>query len=450
MKIPFSKRLSTVLGLAAILSMAIITPAAAFDKREGDKIVIDADEVIEDDLYVFSETFTLDGTVKGDVVSFGSSIVINGTVEGDLIASGSEVIINGTVTDDVRIAGAVLYLGENGKVGDDLIAGGASLETKPGSTVGGDIVFGGGQGLLAGDVTGSIKAGTGGLDLRGRVGGDVEAYVDYDKESAGGPPISTFIQSGGQQYSVSIQNVDYGLTVSEEASIGGSLKYTSNVELPIPAGVVGEAITRLDLPVDPSVTVTPATPAEMAGEWALEMLRKMVTLILVGLLLAWLAPTLLKGAGEKIQSKPLPSLGWGAIAYAAFYFVLLVLLVAMILGAILFGLITLGGISTAIVFAGLLSMAVLCLAFVLTTAWAAPIIAGTLVGKWVFQLFKSDLAEHRIWPMLVGVVIITPFIVAPLVGGLFGFLVILFALGALWIMARDRLQKQPEAQIESI
>lgn len=447
MKNLISKRFFAALGLTAILSLAVVTPAAAFTNREGDKIVIGADEVIDDDLYVFSDSFTLDGTVKGDVISFGQSTVINGTVEGDLIAAGSEVIINGTVADDVRIAGGVLYVGAKGKIGDDLIVAGGSFETQPGSIVGGDVIFGGGQGLLAGDVTGNVRAGTSGLDLRGNVGGDVDAYVDYDKESAGSPPMSTIMQTGGQQYSVSIPQVAYGLTVSKDAKIDGSLKYTSNVELPVPAEAVGGKITRLDLPKS-EVTVQQPTPAQMAGTWALGLLRKTVTLILVGLLLAWLAPALLKGAGEKIQSKALPSLGWGLVAYAAFFFVLLLLFVVMILGAVIFGMITLGGVSTAIVFASLLSIAVLILTFVLTTSWLAPVIAGSLIGKWIFRLFKSDLAEHRIWPMLVGVVIVTPFILAPLgVGFIASAVVIFFALGALWLMARDRLQKQPEVQV---
>jgi len=85
------KRTSKVLtGLAiiALLTLTIVTPARAFVARTGEDVVIAADEVIEDDLYVSAATFTLDGTVKGDLAVAAQTITINGTVEGDLMAAG--------------------------------------------------------------------------------------------------------------------------------------------------------------------------------------------------------------------------------------------------------------------------------------------------------------------------------------------------------------------------
>ena len=78
-------------GLISLICLVlfILAPTAlAFEGRGGDTVVIGADEVVEDDLYVGANTFTLDGTIKGDLIVFGSTIEINGTVEGDLIAVG--------------------------------------------------------------------------------------------------------------------------------------------------------------------------------------------------------------------------------------------------------------------------------------------------------------------------------------------------------------------------
>ena len=146
------QRILAIFTLAAILSLTIVTPALAFDGRAGDVIVIKTDEVIDDDLYVTANEFTLDGTIKGDLVVFGSYIVINGTVEGDLIAAGNTIFITGTVKDDARIAGAALQLDEKAVIGGDLVSAGASLEVKDGSTVGNDVVFAGAQGLMAGSI----------------------------------------------------------------------------------------------------------------------------------------------------------------------------------------------------------------------------------------------------------------------------------------------------------
>src|SRR3972149_6919761 len=121
-------KLISVFTILALTLLSIAVPVNAFDGRGGDLVIIGADEVIEDDLYVGANEFVLDGTVRGDLIVGGSSITINGTVEGDLWAAGQIVIINGEVMDDARIAGAGLQVGSGAVIGDHLIAAGASLE----------------------------------------------------------------------------------------------------------------------------------------------------------------------------------------------------------------------------------------------------------------------------------------------------------------------------------
>ena len=137
---PPSYRFLSIFALLTILALSLAAPGQAFDGRTGEDIVIKADEVVNDDLYIIANNFTLDGTVKGDLVVFGAVITINGTVEGDLIAAGRSIVINGTVADDVRIAGAILQVGKDASLGDDLVAAGASLESQGGSKVDGDTV----------------------------------------------------------------------------------------------------------------------------------------------------------------------------------------------------------------------------------------------------------------------------------------------------------------------
>src|SRR5574338_339728 len=80
-----SYRLFAALALLALL-LSFATPAYAFDGRTGDNMVIQAGEVIDDDLYVGAQTFTLEGTVNGDLIVGAQTVIINGTVNGDLIA----------------------------------------------------------------------------------------------------------------------------------------------------------------------------------------------------------------------------------------------------------------------------------------------------------------------------------------------------------------------------
>jgi len=133
----------SMLTLLILLTLTFATPARAFDGRSGDKVVINAGDVINDDLYVGANQLVMDGTVNGDVLAGGQMITINGTVNGDVMAAGQTVIINGTVTGSVRASGAVLFFGEKSKVGGDIVGAGYSLELRKGGVVSRDIIFGG-------------------------------------------------------------------------------------------------------------------------------------------------------------------------------------------------------------------------------------------------------------------------------------------------------------------
>lgn len=439
------------LAIFIMLTLMLLTysiPVHAYEGREGDKVVIAANEVINDDLYVGAREFVLDGTVNGDVIVAGSIITINGTVNGDLWAAGQVVIINGVVKDDARIAGAGLQIGDKAQINGDLLAAGASLETKSGSMVGRDLLVGSGQTLLAGDVERDVLAGTGALDLRGDVGRDVKAYVDQTQETANQPAPTIYMQ---QSIPLTLPTVTPGLTVAGSAHIGGNLEYSSTYDLNIPAGVVTGQVSRVEPKTSQGKVRVAPTPAERTGSWVSDFLRSTITLILFGLLLGWLTPAFLNATSGKIQVHPWPSLGWGAISWAAFFFALLLIVVVMIVGGIIFGFLTLGGISGTIIWLGILSLFALIVTFVLATAFLSKIIVGAAIGRWILGRTNPTLAGHNFWPMVLGVVIIAiviaifrfPLLPLGFFGWLLNFIVVLFGLGALWLWGRERFGKQP-------
>lgn len=445
------RKVLSLFVLVSLLALTFAAPAYAFDGRGGDRVVIAAGEVIEDDLYVGAQSFVLDGTVKGDLVVGAQTVIINGTVEGDLIAGAQAIQINGTVTDDARVFGQAVQLGPEAVIGDDLIFGGASLEVQEGSRVSGDVVTGAGQALLAGNVDGNVLAGVGGLELTGVFGGDVYAYVDQTEESAGSPSPSSYM-TYGQPLPFGMPSVSMGLTVAEGAEIAGNLEYSSTYDLSIPGSAVGGEVTRVMPSVSPDVRMDiPVTPARQAGNWVFDLLRSIVTLGLFGLLLVWLAPKFATAAAEKLQSNPLPSLGWGVVAYAAFFFALLAIIVVMVMGGSIFGLLSLGGLSGTIIVVGILALFGLTVAFALSVLFVAKVLVGTIIGKWIFSKVNPNLAEHRVWPMLVGVTLVAvvialfniPLLQLGFVGWVLNFVVVLFGLGALWLWGRERLAKQP-------
>jgi predicted acyltransferase (DUF342 family) len=413
----------SVFSLLALLMLTFTTPALAFDGRGGDEVLIKAGEVIEDDLYVGANTFVLEGTVKGDLIT------INGTVEGDLIAAGQAVIINGSVTDDVRIAGAGLQIGEKARIGGDLVSAGASLEAKDGSSIGNDLVFGGGQALIAGSVSRNILTATSALELRGPVGGNVKAYVDVTDKTKSSPPMRMY----GSDMPISLPTVPPGLTIDDGAKIAGNLEYTSTMDLPVPSGVVVGKITRIEPQVKAGSVHTEPTAAQIAIKWSLNLLRSIVTLVLFGLLLGWLVPSFVKNVLDKLQAKPLASFGWGLVAYAAFFFVILLIVVIMVMGGLAFGLLTLGGVSGTIIWVGLVAVFELIVGFVLVTVFLTKILTAWLTGKWIINRFNPTLADHKLWPLALGVVIVALAVALPYVGWIIGLIVMFLGLGALWI-----------------
>ena len=439
-----TRKLLSVFVLAALLVLTFSTPAYAFDGRGGDKVVIASGEVVNDDLYVGAQEFVLDGTVNGDLIVFGQTVTINGKVDGDLMTAAQTVAVNGEVTGSIRMAGSILFVGEKAAIGGDIVGAGYSFEDRQGSTIGQDLVFAGGQILLAGDVTRNVQVATGGLDLRGNVGGDVDAEVGEADQVNAGPPPTLFMPHS----TIAAPNIKPGLTVNSSATVGGTLKYTQSKDVTIPAGVVSGKVTRT-IPATNTAARREETMEQKITRWGLNFVRTSITLILIGLFLLWLFPLFMRGLSDQLQAKPLPSLGWGAIAWAAFFFSLLVIMTVTILGGLLFGVLTLGQLTGTVIWLGILSLFGMIVGFVLVTTFVAKVVFGVALGKWIFLQAKSPLAEHKYWPMVVGVlitVIVTALLSFPLIPGFLGWLVnfaiVLLGLGALWMWSRERMVKK--------
>ena len=421
-----------------LLALAIAPTVSAFEGREGDRVIIEKDEVIDDDLYIGAETVVVDGVIKGDLYVGAQTVTINGTVEGDLVAFAQSVVINGTVGDDLRSSAAAIQLGPDAKIGDDLLFGGASLETQSGSLVSGDLLVGGAQVLVTGDVEGDLTVGTSAFELNGKVGGNLNAYVDTASEGEGMSP-----NFYGPQMNVSMPYVAPGIAIDKNATVGGDLKYTSATTINFPAGVVAGETLRIEPEISQEYKhPTRPTPQALVGFWALDLLRTIISLTLIGLLLGWLFPNLLGGAEYKLQTEAMPSLGWGVIAYAAFYFALLVIFTAMIIGAIIFGFLSLGGLSGTIVILGLLALFTLIVGFVLTVLYLTKIIVSILGGKLILARFKPELVNHKVWPLVIGVILLSLVMSIPFAGWLVKLIVVLFGLGALWLLGRDQFGKK--------
>ncbi len=437
---------SLSLLLLVLLALGLATPAYAFDGRGGNQVVIPAGQVINDDLYVGANEFVLDGTVNGDVVAGGQMITVNGQIQGNLIAAAQTVVINGSVGGTVLAAGSVLYVGDKAQIGKDMVSGGYSIEARKGSTVARDAVLGAFQILLAGDVGRNVMAGANGLEIDGMVDGNVKAAVSDATETQSAPPPGMFMN----QSTVPVPSVRPGLTIDPAARIKGNLDYVQSTDLTFPAGVVGGSITRQAPPAEERRPTAAETASQRVGLWMLNLLRTLVSLLLLGLFILWIAPGFVHGLASKLEARPWPSLGMGVVAFAAFFFMLLLIVFVVILGAIIFGILTLGGLSGIIVWVGILALLALIVGFVLAASYLTKIVFGAALGKWLLARVRPELATNRYWPTVIGVTVIVigvGLLSFPLIPGALGWLlnlfIVLFGLGAIWLRGRDLLGGKP-------
>jgi len=432
-----------ILVVACFILFLLAPIAWAAEFRAGDKVVIGPDEVIKDDLYVSAGTIIVDGTIKGDLIAGGGEITINGTVEGDLIAAGGSLTINGTVQDDVRIAGGVLTIGRNAQIGDDVFAAGYSFEAASGSAIGGGLFMAGYQAKLAGEVEEDFHGTMGALEIAGRIGGDVDVEVgEPDPDFEAMQPFFAMWMPAPM--------MPPGFRLGDGAVIEGKLTCTSGAEAEVASGaeVSGGIVYQTPVPRPGEVeeVVEEVTPAQATMNWFLGQLRRLITLLVVGLVALWIVPGQVREAATALRTRPLPSFGWGIVVTIAVFLVIPIVLIGVIVLDIILGRLGLGGLVASITGLGLIGDATILVGFLITAFYITKVVFGFLTGRLLLERIQPKWAAGRILPLVVGVVLFVIFRAIPILGWLIGLIVTLLGLGAIWLMGREALRRRRAAR----
>ncbi len=410
--IPCSRWLGMTFLIGCLLAVGFVQPAYATDFRGGDTIVIDANEVIDDDLFIGGETVTIDGVVKGDLFASGATVTINGEVEGSLFVSGRTLTLNGTVHGSTYAGGYALTLGEGATIARNLNFGGYSLTTMAGSTVGRSLYGGGYQLLLNGAIAQDANIGAAALEVNGTIGGDLRG--DVGSSAQGAPP--TFMPA----FEGAIDPVPPGLRISPTAQIGGALAIET---------------TMLD-----SATTPPPPFFSLENPNFRWLIGEFLALLIVGLLLFYLRPTLLRHAGRALQERPLPSLGVGLLT------LLLVLIGAPVmiglvgLLAIFGGWLTLGQLVGDIAGLGITTLAFALALFLFVAGMVTKVVVAYMGGNWLIRKLATNRASStgiELIAFALGLLIYMGLRIIPFgVGAIFGLLVTLLGLGAIYFAVR--------------
>lgn len=432
---PQSSRKLIVFTLLLLFALFAVPAALAFEAHGDENVSIAADEVIPDDLYVSGERVVVDGTIQGDLIAAGSEVIINGSIEGDVIAAGKTVSINGSIADDARVAAYAVTIGSEAQIGDDLISAGYSVEIRTGSQITGSMAVGAMQALVEGKIGENLYAGVNGLTLNGSIDGDVRAEVGSKDDMPVVHP---------NTYNPELPNIPVvagGLTLGNEARIGGNLEYSSVEAAEIRASQVAGAIKHtVPLIVDDNkpeaYDQTPA--ASPALKWLLSNLRSLTALLVVGFLLMWLLPQVIQRPAGQLTRQWLPGFGWGFALYIIIPIGLLILFGIVILLAVLMGALSLGNLAGTIFWVGFALIFLSFVVFFITVIYLAKLVVAYQTGKLLLNRFKPEWAQKPYIPLALGIFLLVAFVSIPIAGGLVNFLITLLGLGLLFIALRNR------------
>jgi hypothetical protein len=427
--------LATVFAVSVLIVGAVDARAAVILTGD-EEVIVEAHEVIEDDLVVWATYVRIDGVVKGDLVALAEDLVVEGIVEGDVHALAKTVYLNGGLNDDVRLLAYAIALGEKSRVADDAFMIAYSVEAREESRVGGTLFAASRQALLSGQVTEDVFARTGALRLSGLTGGDVRAIVG----GLEGVTHSQFVVD----LALEIPELPEGLTVASTAAVGGDVDYRArDAAIMEPGFQIAGAIRHEPWQDGGSgpIQLPAMEEPEALGDRGGEALERLAVLLILGLPLALLATRWLDERARRLRAEPMGLLGWG---FAGFVFTGLL---CMILG-IAFGILMvlglsvgLGGLALTSIVAGALTQGAIFALFFLSIVYLAPVLASAGIGQAIVgaisRMKESDPGEPAAAPgtllvaVVIGAVVYTALRAVPGVGPLVGIAAALAGLGAL-------------------
>ena len=264
-----------LLALVVLILALTPTPAAAADIRSGE-ITVGTNETIDDDLYAAGNNIAINGTIDGDLFAAGQNISIDGNVTGDVFAAGNAITIRGRVGGSVRAAGQSLFV--DGTIEDDLFFGGNSAELTSNSRVGRDALIAAATTTLSGQIARDLQLGSSNAKIDGGIGGSVLAQVER-------------------------------LQLTDRATVGGDLKYTSANEAQIANTTSVKGTIQRETPQGGEQTPVAQGPAALVLDW----LKGLIGLLILGILVVFFFPGFSRRAGEALVRSAWMTLAIGAL-----------------------------------------------------------------------------------------------------------------------------------------
>jgi len=330
-------------------------------------------------------------------------------------------VVPAPVAADETRSGGTVVVDADETVDDDLTAFAGTVVVR--GTVDGDLTAFAGNVFVDGEVTGDLDAFAGNVRINGTVSGDASAV-------GGNVFLAQSGRIGGQLDAAAGTVVLEGevgsdarlgggtVTVRPSAAVGGDLAHSGRLDLADGATVDGQ-VRRSD---DLDVGITgPIVPGWLG--WAYGLLVN----LLLGAVLLLVFPRFSDAVAARAVDSPLRSAGFGLALFVGIPVLLVLLAVTLVgiplslFGALVFGL----------------------------AVWLGLVYGSFSVGTGLVGLADLD---SRWLALAVGVLVVSLVDLAPVVGGLLQFLVVLLGLGALAlaIWQRYRNRNRPAARSSAV
>lgn len=212
---------------------------------------------------------------------------------------------------------------------------------------------------------------------------------------------------------ISASNINF----PEDAStlIYGNLNYSSNSELSIPEGVVAGEVKYSNEDIKPESNV-----GNTILSYVFNLIQTLVLTLVVTLLLIWLTPKFVERVGKMGVGKSFASFGIGLVTPIVFIIVSILLLISSI--------------GSSIFLIGMFALTILAL--------IGNSIASIFFGKLFTKVLKMEGNLKFILFTLVSNIILWSLSLIPVVGGIFGFIICIFGIGATIVNIVFRKEKE--------
>lgn len=348
---------------------------------QGERIIVNADEIIEDNFFRYGENVDIKGNVMGDVIIAASKeLTIDGDVEGDVIAVAETITINGQVNGNVRIAAADITI--NNKVGKNAtIAAGHATFTEN-ADIGWTLSF------VAGE-----------LNINCPINGNLYGYGgDINIDSTIGNNVTLFLDELGQ------------LNLLEKTEIGGKLEYRGekNAVIDDAASINGDTIHKL-IPASVNNARDFLARFSIYGKFI-----SLFSLLLIGTLIISIFIKTSDKITHELSVNPAQKMLWGLLILIAFP-VCLILLAITIIGA---------------------PLSLIGLGIYLFINYISTIFVGLFIGDKILN-YKKNKSVNPVWIMMLGTLIFVILKNIPYIGWVFGFVGIIWFLGTIIVLIKN-------------